>query len=150
MCLVHIVCIGGHWEFDSCHSYCSTYIKKQYTWLNGSCQTISVVPAIYPSALHSINQAHLILVARNRPYNRQQQTATTFCTAICKTVLLFQPSNTIFVWLCWWSWSSWCSSSDLASWHLVFGGPSVLEMSIKMFQLALSLRLMMSGQDSQA
>ncbi len=51
MRLVHGVCIGGCWEFDSCHSH-----SVLYTWLNGSCQTISKIP------LDSINQTHLILV----------------------------------------------------------------------------------------
>ncbi len=51
MRLVHGVCIGGCWEFDSCHSH-----TVLYTWLNGSCQTISKIP------LDSINQTQLILV----------------------------------------------------------------------------------------
>ncbi len=38
-------------------TYCSTYIYYLYTWLNGSCQTISKIP------LDLINQTHLILVA---------------------------------------------------------------------------------------
>ncbi len=38
-------------------TYCSTYIKNYlYTWLNGSCQTISKIP------LESITQTHRILV----------------------------------------------------------------------------------------
>ncbi len=52
MRLVHGVCIGGT-EFDSCHSHT---VLHTYTWLNGSCQTISKIP------LDSINQTHLILV----------------------------------------------------------------------------------------
>ncbi len=94
MRLVHVVCIGGCWEFDSCHSHTvlHTYIYYLYTWLNGSCQTICKIP------LDSINQTHLILVELSANSITKQRTLENYFLTVPNWKHKFDGKGNIGIW----------------------------------------------------